>query len=424
MATSPDPLTNGASDADTVEAAVTHISNPLDRGCSEEIEESALGRLHFDATHRAVAHDAGAPESLFFDETALDASPARLGVTVTWPLLPAGKLGGTRAAARDAAAQAAHGLMSQQKTCSSVSESQRPLFGADFASADLATFMMVVFQRSHQLYPRASRREHRQASIIAPLLAAAAAGARVRLAAFRRTIATRASEVLERARALGRQAARFCRPAGRVAFAGMSSVLGMRISRTGVRRVSWAAAGLGLASVIYTGWAATAPTNGAVAPPVAAANPMELRSAAVTPPETRQRASVPDTDARPFSGGRKAARSRAPARSTTSARTSAKPLPVKPAPLGRGYVGSLVVTSDPRGAEVSVDGVPRGSTPVTIRALNAGSRVIRVTMPGHQPWSWSVAVVADKETPVAVKLRPTSPPQLPPVRRSAGIAWP
>lgn len=218
--------------------------------------------------------------------------------------------------------------------------------------------------------------------------------------------------------------AKFCRSAGRVRLAAVPSVLRVRISRTGVRRVSWATAGLCLASVIYAGWGATAPTNTAVVPRIAAVNPTGQRPAAVTSRETRRSASVRYTATRPSSGGRKATRSRARAPSATDARTRPNAIPVKRAPLPRSYVGSLVVTSDPRGADVSVDGVPRGRTPVTIRELNAGSRVIRVAMPGHQPWSWSVTVVAGKETPLAVKLLPAATPLLPSARPSAGLVWP
>ena len=68
--------------------------------------------------------------------------------------------------------------------------------------------------------------------------------------------------------------------------------------------------------------------------------------------------------------------------------------------------GVLKFTSDPEGAEVSVNGVVQGRTPLTITGLSAGSRAVSLFLPGYERWSWSVAVVAGRETPVAVRLQP------------------
>ena len=43
-----------------------------------------------------------------------------------------------------------------------------------------------------------------------------------------------------------------------------------------------------------------------------------------------------------------------------------------------------------------------------IRDLGAGSRVLRLDLPGYERWSWAVAVVGNKRTPVPVKLQPES----------------
>ena len=75
---------------------------------------------------------------------------------------------------------------------------------------------------------------------------------------------------------------------------------------------------------------------------------------------------------------------------------------------GRQIKGSLLVESDPQGAEVSINGVAQGRTPLVIRDLGAGSRVVRLELPGYERWSWAVAVVANKRTPLTVKLRPES----------------
>ena len=77
-------------------------------------------------------------------------------------------------------------------------------------------------------------------------------------------------------------------------------------------------------------------------------------------------------------------------------------------------VGTLQVGSEPSGAEVFVNGVAQGRTPLTLRGLPPGSRVVRLDMPGYARWSWSVAVVANKRTPVSVKLQPDT--------RRAGVA--
>jgi hypothetical protein len=75
---------------------------------------------------------------------------------------------------------------------------------------------------------------------------------------------------------------------------------------------------------------------------------------------------------------------------------------------GRQIKGTLLVESDPEGAEVSINGVVQGRTPLVIRDLGAGSRVVRLELAGYERWSWAVAVVANKRTPVTVKLRPES----------------
>jgi hypothetical protein len=66
------------------------------------------------------------------------------------------------------------------------------------------------------------------------------------------------------------------------------------------------------------------------------------------------------------------------------------------------------VRSDPQGAQVTVNGIAQGRTPLVIRDLPPGSRVVRVELPGYQRWSWAVGITADRQTPVTVKLQPDS----------------
>ena len=69
-------------------------------------------------------------------------------------------------------------------------------------------------------------------------------------------------------------------------------------------------------------------------------------------------------------------------------------------------VGTLLVDSKPSGAEVWINGVPHGRTPLRVTALPVGSRVVRLELPGYERWSWAVNIVANKRTPIRVKLQP------------------
>jgi hypothetical protein len=94
---------------------------------------------------------------------------------------------------------------------------------------------------------------------------------------------------------------------------------------------------------------------------------------------------------------------------TRSPRVSAPPAAARPVATAPAFVGALHVTSQPQGAEVSLNGVRQGQTPLTIKRVRAGSRVVSLFLPGYERWSWSVAVVADRQTPLAVKLQPDHP---------------
>jgi len=74
------------------------------------------------------------------------------------------------------------------------------------------------------------------------------------------------------------------------------------------------------------------------------------------------------------------------------------------------YRGSLVITSDPPGALVVVDGQVIGQTPVVLKDVRAGSRVVRIESNGYQRWSAAARVVADKETKLNATLQRGSQP--------------
>jgi hypothetical protein len=65
----------------------------------------------------------------------------------------------------------------------------------------------------------------------------------------------------------------------------------------------------------------------------------------------------------------------------------------------------LIVSSEPAGARVLVNGREVGVTPLALHDVAAGSRVVRVEADGYDPWSAAVRVVADQETQVSVTLR-------------------
>jgi hypothetical protein len=81
-----------------------------------------------------------------------------------------------------------------------------------------------------------------------------------------------------------------------------------------------------------------------------------------------------------------------------------RPTPSPPVPT---YSGSLAVSSSPEGARVFVNGVPVGATPLLLADLAAGSRAVRLELPGHDRWSSAVRIIASEETRLAVTLRPS-----------------
>jgi cytoskeletal protein RodZ len=80
----------------------------------------------------------------------------------------------------------------------------------------------------------------------------------------------------------------------------------------------------------------------------------------------------------------------APAESSPAPAPASAPVVVKPAAVTAAPAASVVpapmaaltITSDPSGARVMVDGIGRGSTPLTLHNLTAGSRRVRVIKDG------------------------------------------
>jgi hypothetical protein len=66
--------------------------------------------------------------------------------------------------------------------------------------------------------------------------------------------------------------------------------------------------------------------------------------------------------------------------------------------------GSLLVESRPSGAAVSLDGRPRGATPLTINDLEAGEYTVTLTLKGFERFAATVRVVAGERARAAASL--------------------
>jgi hypothetical protein len=73
-------------------------------------------------------------------------------------------------------------------------------------------------------------------------------------------------------------------------------------------------------------------------------------------------------------------------------------------------VGTLLIASAPKGAHVTIDGIPRGVSPLSVSRLRAGNRIVRLELDGYQRWSWAVYVSASRQTRLNVSLVPDSGP--------------
>jgi hypothetical protein len=90
----------------------------------------------------------------------------------------------------------------------------------------------------------------------------------------------------------------------------------------------------------------------------------------------------------------------------------AKPVPARrqgavrrPAAAARPlFPGSLVVRSRPAGASVFLNGRFVGTTPLTLRDQSAGSRAVRVTLDGYDPWTTAAQIVAYRQNVVTANL--------------------
>lgn len=68
--------------------------------------------------------------------------------------------------------------------------------------------------------------------------------------------------------------------------------------------------------------------------------------------------------------------------------------------------GSIIVASEPAGAEVSMDGKVRGVTPLTLERVDAGEHAVRVALEGFHPVQEQIRVAGREAVPFRVTLQP------------------
>jgi hypothetical protein len=68
--------------------------------------------------------------------------------------------------------------------------------------------------------------------------------------------------------------------------------------------------------------------------------------------------------------------------------------------------GTLQVASRPAGAQVFLDGVLVGRTPLVVSDVKRGSHRVRIELAGHRPWTTSVNVEPGARVRVGASLEP------------------
>lgn len=78
----------------------------------------------------------------------------------------------------------------------------------------------------------------------------------------------------------------------------------------------------------------------------------------------------------------------------------------KEAPVQEVTTGTMNITSDPSGAEITILGKPAGTTPKVTKAVPAAMYIVKVAKDGYEPAWVPVTVSAGRQTEVDVKLEP------------------
>lgn len=85
--------------------------------------------------------------------------------------------------------------------------------------------------------------------------------------------------------------------------------------------------------------------------------------------------------------------------------------PVTPAPVATPETAQLLVRSTPGGASVAVDGIPRGTTPLTVRDLALGTRTLVISRAGYASVERSISLTSDRRSrSVEIQLTPLARP--------------
>ena len=98
----------------------------------------------------------------------------------------------------------------------------------------------------------------------------------------------------------------------------------------------------------------------------------------------------------------------APASTPTATGTAPLPSSGAAPPAGPDAVASVQLSSNPAGAEITIDGNYVGNTPSLIK-LRPGTHSIGMTLPGYAPWVRSVETAAGESRNFAATLEKTSP---------------
>jgi cytoskeleton protein RodZ len=139
-----------------------------------------------------------------------------------------------------------------------------------------------------------------------------------------------------------------------------------------------------------------APEQRALEPPAAPATAVPTQASAPSPPSTPAPPQAPPALAAP-------AQSPVPDAPVPTAGDT----PDETAPLPARPQSELVITSEPAGARVTIDGVGWGETPLTVRHLPAGAKRIRVTKGGYQGEERVVQVGDARRSTLHISLQST-----------------
>lgn len=153
------------------------------------------------------------------------------------------------------------------------------------------------------------------------------------------------------------------------------------------------------------GWsrgASTAPLL--VAPPQGVVTSTTVETTPPPPPPDAIATPTPEPTPEPSPPAARSARAQAP----PPRRGSASSGPAGSAAVTNRSTGTVDIDSRPRGARVTVDGKPYGTTPLRVPALTPGNHQVRFELAGHKSLTSIVKIVGGELTPLKVSLEPNT----------------